>query len=158
VAVAAAFATSATACSSETKLVVTVEVRDTSVPFVTQLDYLIASVADPSHFLAQNFVTSTPGYGPEGGLPPVVLPQQQTFAIDPSYISGEVLVDVYGIDLAAGTFLARGAATATIVAKQETDVTVVLHGLGAGCAADAGPIDSSAPCDGGADVAPPAGG
>jgi hypothetical protein len=158
VAVVATFAASASGCSSETKLVVTVEVRDTSVPFFTQIDYEITSVADPSHFIAQNFVTSTPGYNAEGGLPAVVLPQQQTFAIDSSFPSGQVLVDVYGVDLASGTFLARGAATATVVAKQEADVTVVLHGLGTGCSVDAGPVDSSAPCDGGADAAPRAGG
>ncbi len=107
-------------CDSSTTLVVTVDVRDNSVPFFTQLDIEISSVADPSHEISQMFITTAPGFGSEGGLPPVTLPQQDTFTLQPSYLSGQVLVEVEGVDIVSGSVLAHGNATVEVVAKQQT--------------------------------------
>ena len=144
-------------CDSSTTLVVTVDVRDNSVPFFTQLNIKISSVADPSRQISQMFITTAPGFGSEGGLPPVTIPQQDTFTLQPSYLSGQVLVEVEGVDIVSGSVLARGSATAEVIAKQQAQVTVTLHGLGGGCAtpADGGAdaADAAAPpCDGGADA------
>jgi hypothetical protein len=151
-AVAAALAALAGGCDSSTTLVVTVDVRDNSVPHFTQLVIEISSVADPSRQLSQMFISTALGYGAEGGLPAVNLPQQDTFTLEPSYLSGPVLVAARGIDIASGAILATGSATAEVVAKQKTAVTVTLHGLGAGCSADAGAVDAAAPCDAGVDA------
>ena len=70
-------------------LVVTVDVRDNSVPHFTQLAIDLSSVADPSRQLSQTFISTDPGYGVEGGLPAVSLPRQVTFTLEPSYLSGE---------------------------------------------------------------------
>lgn len=154
VVVAATLAAALAGCDSPTTLVVTVDVADTSVPFFTQLNIKISSVADPSHEISQRFITTAPGYGAEGGLPPVSLPQQDTFTLEPSYLSGQVLVAVEGLDIISGAVLATGSATAQVVAKQQTQVTVTLHGLGSGCPTDGGVADAAAPCDGGADARP----
>ncbi len=155
--VAVALAAVLAGCDSSTTLVVTVDVRDNSVPFFTQLNIKISSVADPSREISQMFITTAPGFGAEGGLPPVTLPQQDTFTLEPSYLSGQVLVEVAGVDIVTGTVLARGSATAEVVAKQQAQVTVTLHGLGGACPtptdAGADATDAvNAPCDGGADA------
>ncbi|HEX3903193.1 MAG TPA: hypothetical protein VH853_10115 [Polyangia bacterium] len=156
VVVAAALAAVLAGCDSPTTLEVTVEVADTSVPFFTQLTIKISSVADPTREISQMFITTAPGYGAEGGLPPVSLPQQDTFTLEPSYISGEVLVAVQGLDIVSGAVLATGSATAEVVAKQQAQVTVTLHGLGSGCPADGGVgADAAAgSCDAGAEARP----
>ena len=141
---AAALAAVLAGCDNPTTLVVTVDVQDNSVPFFTQLDIKISSVADPSRAISQMFITTAPGFGSEGGLPPVTLPQQDTFTLEPSYLSGQVLVAAEGVDIASGAVLARGSATAEVVAKHQGQVTVTLHGLGGDC---------STPTDGGADAA-----
>jgi hypothetical protein len=138
-------------CDSSTMLVVTVDVRDTSVPYFTQLAIKISSVSDPSRQVSQKFISTAPGYGAEGGLPPVAIPLQETFNLD-SYLSGEVLVEVQGLEIYSGAVLAAGSATANVVPKQTTNVTVTLHGLGS-CGSpggDGGAVDASAPCDAGA--------
>jgi hypothetical protein len=139
-------------CSSPTTLVVTVDVQDSSVPHFTQLTINISGVADPSRQLSQMFLSTNPGYGVEGGLPAVILPQQVAFTIEPSYLSGQVLVDAEGAEIYSGTVLARGEAMANVVANQTTAVTVTLHGLGATCPTDGGVAASA--CDGSADGAP----
>ena len=151
---AAALATLLGGCDSPTTLVVTIGVGDTSVPFFTQLDIKISSVADPSREISQMFITTAPGYGAEGGLPPVTLPQQETFTLEPSYLSGQVLVAVEGLDIISGAVLAIGSATADVVAKQRAQVTVTLHGLGSSCSTDGGvgADAAAAPCDGSADA------
>ncbi len=140
-------------CDSSTMLVVTVEVRDNSVPHFTQLVIDLSSVADPSRQLSQTFISTDPGYGTEGGLPPVSLPRQVSFTLEPSYLSGEVLVEAEGREIYGATVLASGTATANVVAQQKTAVTVTLHGLGAACSADGGVADAASPCDGGLDAA-----
>src|SRR5262249_50729012 len=95
---------------------------------------------------------TTPGYGVEGGLPSISLPQQQTFTIEPSYLSGPVLVEAQGLEIYGSDLLAAGSANADIVAHQKTSVTVTLHGLGG--AGDGGAVDAASACDGGADAAP----
>jgi hypothetical protein len=97
------------------------------------------------------FLSTDPGYGVEGGLPAVVLPREITFTLDPSYLSGEVLVEAEGLEIYGATLLARGTATANVVANQKAAVTVTLHGLGATCPADGGLADAASPCDGGVD-------
>jgi hypothetical protein len=139
-------------CDSSTTLVVTVDVRDTSVPHFTQLVIEISSVADPTRTLSQMFISTTPGYGAEGGLPAIYLPQQDTFTIEPSYISGPVLVEARGLEIYSGAVLASGSASADVVAKQKTAVTVTLHGLGASCLGDGGVADAAPPCDAGGDA------
>ena len=76
------------------------------------------------------FITTAPGFGSEGGLPPVTLPQQDTFTLEPSYLSGQVLVAAEGVDIASGAVLARGSATAEVVAKHQGQVTVTSTGSG----------------------------
>jgi hypothetical protein len=149
-----ALAAAVAGCDSATTLVVTVTVGDTSVPHFTELAINIASVADPTHRITQMFISTAPGYGTEGGLPAIALPQMDSFTIDPAYISGPVLVEVQGLEIYSGTVLATGSAPADVVAKQTTPVTVTLHGLGA-CPGDGGAADAS-PCDAGADA--PSGG
>ncbi len=139
-------------CDSSTTLVVTVDVRDSSVPHFTQLVIDVSSVADPSRQLSQMFISTDPGYGTEGGLPPVSLPRQVSFTLEPSYLSGEVLVEAEGREIYSGTVLARGAAMANVVANQKEAVTVTLHGLGATCSADGGVADATSTCDGGLDA------
>ncbi len=141
-------------CDSATTLVVTVDVRDNSVPHFTQLVIEISSVADPTRTLSQMFIATTPGYGAEGGLPAIYLPQQDTFTIEPSYISGPVLVEARGLEIYGGEVLASGSASADVVAKQKTAVTVTLHGLGANCSGDGGIADAAPPCDGGGNALP----
>ncbi len=156
-ALAAALAAGAAGCDSSTMLVVTVDVRDTSVPYFTQLVIKISSVDDPSRQVSQKFISTTPGYGAEGGLPPVAIPVQETFNLGPD-LSGEVLVEAQGVEIYGGTAVASGAATVNAAPKQTTRVTVTLHGLGScggGQAGDAG-VGASAPCDAAADA--PAGG
>jgi hypothetical protein len=138
------------ACDNSTTLVVTVDVRDNSVPHFTQLVIKISSVADPSRELSQMFISTAPGYGAEGGLPAISVPQQDTFTIEPSYLSGPVLVEAQGLEIYSGAVLASGSANADIVAQQKSGVTVTLHGLGATCAAEGGVTDA---CDGGMDGA-----
>jgi hypothetical protein len=140
-------------CDSSTTLVVTVDVRDNSVPHFTQLVIDLSSVADPSRQLSQMFLSTAPGYGVEGGLPAVILPRQVSFTLEPSYLSGEVLVEAEGLEIYGATVLAGGTATANVVAHQTTAVTVTLHGV-ATCSADGGVADAASPCDGGADGAP----
>ena len=142
------------ACDSSTTLVVTVDVRDNSVPHFTQLVIDISSVADPSRKLSQMFISTDPGYGVEGGLPAISLPREVSFTIEPSYLSGEVLVAAEGLEIYGATLLASGSAMANLVANQKTAVTVTLHGLGASCSADGGADATAAPCDGGPDAAP----
>jgi hypothetical protein len=148
-AAAAALAALVAGCDSSTTLVVTVDVQDNSVPHFTQLTVEISSVADPTRTLSQMFISTTPGYGAEGGLPYVPLPQQDSFTIEPSYISGPVLVEARGLEIYGGQILASGSATADLVAKQRTAVTVTLRGLGATCSGDGGVADAASPCDGG---------
>jgi hypothetical protein len=100
------------------------------------------------------FLSTAPGYGVEGGLPAVILPRQVSFTLEPSYLSGEVLVEAEGLEIYGATVLASGTATANVVAQQKTAVTVTLHGLGAACSADGGVADAASPCDGGLDAAP----
>lgn len=150
---AVALATGIAGCDSSTTLVVTVNVRDDSVPHFTQLVIKISSLADPTRSLSQQFISTTPGYGTEGGLPPIYLPRQVSFTIEPSYLSGPVLVEAQGLEIYSSEILASGNATADVVAQHKTDVTVTLRGLGATCAGDGGVVDASAPCDGGADAA-----
>jgi hypothetical protein len=146
---AAALAAGAAGCDSPTMLVVTVDLPNTPVPHFTQLVIKISSVDDPSRSLSQMFISTAPGYGVEGGLPPVTIPLQETFNIEPSYLSGQVLVEVQGLEIYSGTVLATGSATADLVPKQTTNVTVTLHGVGS-CgsqAGDGGLADAAAPCD-----------
>jgi hypothetical protein len=138
-------------CSSATTLVVTVDVRDNSVPYFTQLVIKISGVADPTRSLSQMFISTTPGYGAEGGLPSIRLPQQQSFNIEPSYLSGPVLVEAQGLEIYSSKVLASGSANADLVANQKTAVTVTLHGLGGSCPTDGGVADAASPCDGGVD-------
>jgi hypothetical protein len=145
---------SISSCDSPTTLVVTVDVRDNSVPHFTQLVIKISSVADPTRELSQMFISTMPGYGAEGGLPAIPLPQQDTFTIEPSYLTGPVLVEAQGLEIYSSTVLASGSAMTDIVAKQKTAVTVTLHGLGASCPGDGGAADAASPCDGGADASP----
>jgi hypothetical protein len=154
--VAAAILVSLAGCSSpQTILVVTVEVEDYSVPLVTELHFAISSVSDPSHGIAQMFLSTTPGFTADGGLPPVYLPDRQPFTIDPNYLSGAVTVAVEGVDNSSGAVLARGQAAGDIVPNQQTEVTVTLHGPAIGCMADGGAADSHNPCDGGAEAGRP---
>jgi hypothetical protein len=150
--VAGALAALVGGCDGATTLVVTVDVRDTSVPHFTQLVIEISSVADPTRTLSQMFISTTPGYGTEGGLPAIYLPRQDSFTIEPSYISGPVLVEARGLEIYSGEVLAIGSASADVVAKQKTAVTVTLHGLGANCSGDGGAADAATPCDGGVDA------
>jgi len=152
-ALAAALAGVVAGCDSPTILAVTVGVRDNSVPFFTQLVIKISSVADPSRQLSQMFISTAPGYGAEGGLPSVAIPVRETFNIEPSYLSGQVLVQAQGVEIYGGTVVAQGAVTADLVPNQTTNVTVTLHGLGScgGPTVDGG-VDAGAPCDGGADA------
>jgi hypothetical protein len=138
-------------CSSSTTLLVTTNVEDFSVPFVTELGYTVTSVGDPSHTFTQSFISTVPGLV-DGDLPPLQLPDQRLFTIDPSSFSGEVVVVVEGINNITRVVRARGQSDATIVPQQQTQVTVTLHGL-TGCATDAGATDSGAldagpSCDG----------
>ncbi|HEY4186376.1 MAG TPA: hypothetical protein VGP07_14975 [Polyangia bacterium] len=148
-----ALAAGITACDSSTTVVVTVDVGDNSVPHFTQLVIKISSVADPTRSLSQQFISTTPGYGTEGGLPPIYLPQQDTFTIEPSYLSGPVLVEAQGLEIYGGEVLASGSVTADVVAQQKTAVTVTLRGLGMACAPDGGVGDAGSACDGSADGA-----
>jgi hypothetical protein len=140
-------------CDNSTVLVVKVDVQDYSVPPFTQLAIKISSVADPTRSLSQMFISTTPGYGSEGGLPPIDLPQEIPFTIQPSYLSGPVLVEAQGLEIYSSEVLASGSATADVVANQEKTVTVTLHGLGGTCSADGGVSDAASPCDGGLDAA-----
>lgn len=144
---------SAAGCSSsQTILVVTVDVEDYSVPLVTELRFGISSVSDPSHAITQMFLSTTPGYTADGSLPPVYLPNRQPFTIDPNYLSGAVTVAVDGVDNDSGAILAHGQADGEIVPHQQTEVTVTLHGPAIGCPSDGGAADAGSPCDGGADA------
>lgn len=148
---AAALAAGAAGCDSPTMLAVTVDVGNTPVPHFTQLVIKISSVDDPSRQLSQMFISTAPGYGAEGGLPPVLIPTEETFNLD-SYISGPVLVEADGVEIYSGTVLARGTATVNVAPNQTTNVKVTLHGLGScGGGTGDGGVDAGAPCDGGAD-------
>jgi hypothetical protein len=140
-------------CSSPTTLVVNVDyVRDNSGPSFTELVIEVSSVADPTRSLSQMFISTTPGYGAEGGLPSIRLPQQESFNIEPSYLSGPVLVEAQGLEIYSSKVLASGSANADLVANQKTAVTVTLHGLGGRCPTDGGVANAASPCDGSADA------
>ncbi len=147
-ALSAALAAGAAGCDSSTMLVVTVDVRDTSVPYFTQLVIEISSVDEPGRQVSQKFISTTPGYGAEGGLPPVAIPVQETFNLG-SDLSGEVLVEAQGVEIYGGTVVASGAATVNAVPKQTTRVTVTLRGLGSCGGSGDGGADAAAPCDAG---------
>ena len=151
-------AVGASCSNTQTGLLVTVDVVDRSVPFFTEIDFTVSSVADPTHVQSAKLVSAGNATF-DGGLPPIPLPYQLLIVVNQSYLSDAAIVEVDGVDNSSGTVRARGRAETDVVVNQQTPVTVTLFGP-TSCATDAGLFDAAPAltCGGGADAARAAGG
>ncbi|HEY5089680.1 MAG TPA: hypothetical protein VIK30_06905 [Polyangia bacterium] len=152
VAAGIAAGTAISGCPKNPTVVLTTVNVDQTVPLLARLTLNVSSAADPSVHVSSQLVSSYPGLY-DGGLLPFFLPAQFPISVDPTYISGPVIVRVDGVDVDTDAILATGSTPAVVVPDQQTEaaltLTAVGHCAGDGGAGDGG--DDASACDGGAD-------